>query len=84
MTLGLTLICLNTSPIYPFVQKPFYDKSWILFIWIAETLIYVLLAKIEDLSLQAKYGEEFLNYAIKVPFMFPFFNLNKEKNRKNK
>ena len=79
MTLGLTLICLNTSPIYPFVQEQFYDKSWILFIWIAEALIYVLLAKIEDLSLKAKYGEEFLNYASKVPFMFPFFDLNKEK-----
>ncbi len=81
MTLGLTLICLNTSPIYPFVQELFYDKSWILFIWIAEALIYVLLGKIEDLSLKAKYGEEFLNYVIKVPFMFPFFNLNKEKKR---
>jgi len=81
MTLGLTLICLNTTPIYPFVQEPLYDKSWILFIWIAEALIYVLLAKIEDLSLKAKYGEDFLNYAIKVPFMFPIFNLNKNEKR---
>jgi len=84
MTLGLTLICLNTTPLYPFVQELYYNKSLILFIWIAEALIYVLFAKIEDLSLKAKYGEDFLNYAVKVPFMFPFFNLNKEKDRKDK
>ncbi len=85
MTLGLTLICLNTSPIYPFAQELlYYNKSWILFIWIAEALIYVLFAKIEDLSLKAKYDEKFLDYASKVPFMFPFFNLNKEKDRKDK
>lgn len=84
MTLGLTLICLNTTPIYPFEQDLHHDKSWILFIWIAEALIYVLLAKIEDLSLKAKYGEEFLDYASKVPLMFPIINLNKEKDRKDK
>jgi len=84
MTLGLTLICLNTSPIYPFDQDLYYNKSWILFIWIAEALIYVLFAKIEDLSLKAKYGEDFLNYAIKVPFMFPIFNLNKNEKRGKK
>jgi protein-S-isoprenylcysteine O-methyltransferase Ste14 len=84
MTLGFTITSLETTPVNIIFPREIFKSSWIVYIWIAESIAYILLAKIEDLSLKAKYGEEFLNYVIKVPFMFPFFNLNKEKNRKNK
>ena len=53
--------------------------------WIAEVILYIILAKIEDLSLKAKYGENFLNFAKIVPFMFPVLNLYKDrKDKKSK
>ncbi len=84
MTFGFTITSLETTPVNIIFPHEIFKSSWIVYIWIAEGIAYILLAKIEDLSLKTKYGEEFLNYASKVPFMFPFFNLNKEKNRKNK
>jgi len=84
LTLGFTITSLETTPVNIIFPYEIFKSSWIVYIWIAECIAYIFLAKIEDLSLKAKYGEDFLNYASKVPFMFPFFNLNKEKNRTNK
>ena len=84
MTFGFTITSLETTPVNIIFPSEIFKSSWIVYIWIAEGIAYILLAKIEDLSLKNKYGEAFLKYASKVPFMFPFFNLNKEKNRKNK
>ena len=81
-TFGFTIISLETTPVNIIFPYEIFKSSWIVYIWIAEVIAYIFLAKIEDLSLKAKYSEDFLNYAIKVPFMFPFFNLNKEKKKR--
>jgi len=74
MTFGLTALSLDAYPIHPIYPNEYFNKSWILYIWIVEVLIYTILAKIEDLSLRLKFGDEFIKYANKVPFMFPFLN----------
>ncbi len=77
MTLGMTLVAFQTSPIYDF---PLYnvDGHTILFlIWIGEILAYIFLGKIEELALKAKYGDKYLEYANDVSFMIPFVNVNR-------
>ena len=88
MTFGLTLLSVDSGPLnptYPISSNEFFKRSWILYMWIAEVILYIILAKIEDLSLKAKYGENFLNFAKIVPFMFPVLNLYKDrKDKKSK
>jgi len=84
MTFGLTSLSLDAYPInpfYPLYPIEFFPKSGILFIWIVEVLLYIILAKIEDFSLKNKYGEKYLDYARNVPFMFPFLNIFKERKK---
>ena len=77
MTLGLTLFCLRTTSPISIVPGIMVDYSWIIFIWVAEVILYIMLGKIEDLSLKAKFEGEFLEYVEKVSFMLPFLNLFK-------
>ena len=77
MTLGLTMISLNTSPIFPFANEFSYDYSFLIFIWLIEVIVYIILAKIEDFSLKNKYGIDFLNYQRSVGFMIPFLSFQK-------
>ncbi len=78
MTLGMTLIVFQTSPIFNF-NLNIDGFTYILLIWIGEVLAYIILAKIEDYALKAKYGDEFLDYANTISFMFPFLKLNSNK-----
>jgi len=75
MTFGLTMICLNTSPIFPFIHELSNKLMWVVFIWIIEVLAYLLLAEIEDFYLKSKYNENYLEYKNKVAFMIPFLKL---------
>jgi len=78
MTLGMTLIIFQTSPIFNFDLN--IDGYVLIFlIWIGEVLAYIVLAKIEDYALKAKYGDEFLDYANNVSFMVPFLKLKRIK-----
>lgn len=77
LTLGLTLITFETNPIFNFNIGNFNGFSFILIIWIGEVLAYIILGKIEDIALKAKYGDQFLKYAIEVPFMVPFLKLKR-------
>ena len=77
LTFGLTLVSFQTYPITIFDPFEVSGYTIIFYVWIAEVLAYITLAKIEDIFLKAKYGEKFLEYAFKVPFMFPFLKLNK-------
>ncbi|MFW9946531.1 MAG: methyltransferase family protein [Candidatus Odinarchaeota archaeon] len=79
MTSGMTLVAFQTSPIVDF--NPFNISSYtiILFIWIGEVLVYIILGKIEDIALKSKYRDEYLKYVNSVPFMVPFLRLNKKK-----
>ncbi|MCK4479258.1 MAG: hypothetical protein KAV01_01915 [Candidatus Lokiarchaeota archaeon] len=76
MTFGMTLIVFKTSPIVNFDLS--IDVYIFMFlIWTGEVLAYIILAKIEDYALKAKYGDEFLDYANNVSFMIPFFKIKR-------
>jgi protein-S-isoprenylcysteine O-methyltransferase Ste14 len=79
MTFGMTLVAFETSPIFYFGSGYINGYTLILYIWIGEVLAYLILAKIEDIALKAKYGEEFLDYANNVSFMVPFLKLKRNK-----
>ena len=78
ITFGMTLIVFQTSPIFNF-NLNIDGFTFIFLIWIGEVIAYIILAKIEDYALKAKYGDEFLDYANNVSFMFPFLKLNRNK-----
>ena len=68
MTFGLTALSLNAGVILP---GELFNNAWILYVWVLEVLAYITLAKIEEISMKARYGEEFKDYTKKVPFMIP-------------
>ena len=80
ITLGLTLVTFETSPVFDFDISSLNGYTFIFYIWIGELLAYIFLAKIEEIALKAKYGDEFIEYADNVPFMFPFLKLKRNKN----
>ncbi|MCJ7649043.1 MAG: isoprenylcysteine carboxylmethyltransferase family protein, partial [Candidatus Lokiarchaeota archaeon] len=77
MTLGLTLICFQTFPIIELDLPDLDPYLFIFYIWLAEVLAYIVLGKIEDLALKAKYRDEFIEYKYKVPFIIPFLKLKR-------
>jgi len=79
MTLVLTLLSLNTSPIMPITLNEQVAHIIIVFIWLAEVFVYIILAKIEELYLKSKFGEIYLNYSNKVPFIIPFMKFIRKK-----
>ncbi|GAG87967.1 unnamed protein product, partial [marine sediment metagenome] len=82
MTFGLTLLSLGTSPVMPITLNEQIAHIIIIFIWFGEVLAYIILAKIEELSLKSKFGDIYLKYTNNVPFMIPFLKLKKYKNIK--
>ena len=79
MTLGMTIVVFQTSPIFE-VSIPYENRFSILFfIWIVEVLAYILLGKIEEVALKAKYGDKFLEYRNKVAFIIPFLKFRRNK-----
>lgn len=77
MTFGMTLIAFQTDPVIYF--NPFHLKGYtvIFYTWVGEVLAYIILGKIEEVALKAKYGFEFLEYKNAVSFMFPTVKLKK-------
>ena len=82
MTFGMTLIAFQTSPIFNFNFGYLNAYTVLLYIWIGEVLAYIVLAKIEEIALKAKYGENFLEYAKNVAFMIPFLKIKRYKTEK--
>ncbi len=76
ITFGMTLIVYKTSPIVNF-DLGIDVYAFMFLIWTGEVLAYIILAKIEDYALKAKYGDKFLDYANNVSFMIPFFKLKR-------
>ena len=78
MTFGMTLIVFQTTPVVEY--NPFYlnGHTIILYTWVIEVLAYIILGKIEDIALKAKYGDKFLEYKNTVSFMFPTVKLKKK------
>lgn len=83
MTFGLTLIAFQTSPVFNFDLGDINGYTFLLYIWIGEVFAYIVLGKIEEFALKARCGEQFLNYASEVPFMFPFFKIKRIKIEKD-
>jgi len=77
MTFGMTIIVFQTTPVVDF--NPFHLRGYnvIFYTWIIEVLAYIILGKIEDIALKAKYGEKFIDYRNTVFFMFPTIKLKK-------
>ncbi|MFX1419197.1 MAG: methyltransferase family protein [Promethearchaeota archaeon] len=78
MTFGMTLLVFKTSPIVYFALN-IDVYSFMLLIWVGEVIAYIILAKIEDYALKAKYGDEFLDYVNQVSFMIPFLKIKRNK-----
>ncbi|TFG19795.1 MAG: hypothetical protein EU533_06520 [Promethearchaeota archaeon] len=76
---GLTAISFQTTPIT--ISDPYDRYSYLIvfIIWIVEVLAYITLAKMEEISLKARYGQDFMKYIKKVPFMYPFLRLGKNR-----
>ena len=75
MTLGMTAVAFQTSPIFEFTVSYENRFSILFFIWIGEVLAYILLGKIEEIALKSKYGDEFLEYRNRVAFIIPFLKI---------
>ncbi len=79
MTLGMTIVAFQTSPIFE-ISVPYENRYTILtLIWIVEVVAYIILGKIEDFSLKAKYGDKFLEYKRRVAFIIPFLKIQSNK-----
>ncbi len=83
MTLGMTLVAFQTSPVFEFPVYNVDGHTIIFIVWICEVLAYIFLGKIEELALKAKYGDEFLEYASDVSFMIPFLKVKRNTNEKD-
>ena len=79
ITLGLTLVAFETSPVFNFNLGNLNGYTVIFYIWIGEVIAYIILGKIEDFALKAKYGDEFLDYVNNASFMIPFLKLKRDK-----
>jgi protein-S-isoprenylcysteine O-methyltransferase Ste14 len=73
-------VAFETDPVFNTLPFDLNGYTVIFYIWVGELLAYIVLAKIEEIALKAKYGDEFLEYANEVPFMFPFLKLKRIKN----
>jgi protein-S-isoprenylcysteine O-methyltransferase Ste14 len=79
MTLGMTIVAFQTSPIFE-ISVPYENRFNILiFIWIIEVIAYILLGSIEEIALKAKYGDKFLEYRNRVAFIIPFLKIQGNK-----
>ena len=79
MTLGMTIVAFQTSPIFEFPVSYENRFSMLFLIWIVEVVAYILLGKIEEFALKAKYGDEFLEYRNRVAFIVPFLKIQGNK-----
>ena len=75
LTLGMTLVVFNTSPIINITIPNFNHKAFIFTIWIGQTFAYIFLAKIEEIALKAKYQEVYTEYKNNTPFLLPFIKI---------
>lgn len=78
MTLSLTMISLNTSPVNPFGSDVSIRQEYLVLIWILEASAYVLLAKLEEFWMVKKHGDKYRQYQQSVSFMIPFLKLKRK------
>jgi len=56
----------------------FLNPSQTIGMWFIELFAYILLSHIEELFLSRGYGESFEKYKSQVPFLIPFFKINRK------
>ena len=83
MTFGMTLVVFQTSPIFEFAVSYEIRYGILVLIWIVEVVAYILLGKIEEIALKAKYGIKFLEYRNRVAFLIPFLKFKAIKSKKH-
>ncbi len=81
MTFGMTLMIFQTGPIINF-NINIDGYTFMFLIWIGEVVAYIILAKIEEYALKAKYRDEYIEYVNNVSFMIPFLKFNRNAIRK--
>ena len=77
ITLGMTLVVFQTSPIFSVNVFNFDPYVLIFLFWIGEVIAYIFLAKIEEIALAKKFGAEFNAYKKSVGFMLPLIKLKR-------
>ena len=77
ITLGMTLVAFQTSPIFSINIYNLNPFLLICLFWIGQVLTYILLAKIEEIALVKKFGTEFNDYKKSVGFMLPLIKLKR-------
>ncbi|MGV9142233.1 MAG: methyltransferase family protein, partial [Promethearchaeota archaeon] len=70
-TFGMTLGSIQTVPIPLIFPSWLVSHGTIFLFWILMVLIYIVLAKIEEISMFDPYGLNFLKYKNSVPFFIP-------------
>ena len=56
----------------------FLSPSQTIGVWFIELFAYILLAHIEELFLSGNYGKTYENYKSQVPFLIPFFKIDRK------
>jgi len=83
-TFSLTMISLDTDPVFPFPVQSLFSQNILIWIWIAEVFAYITLAKIEEMDLKKKFESDFVIYKNSTGFILPFLKYNrKEKSDSN-
>ena len=77
ITLGMTLVAFQTSPIFGVNLYNLNPFLLIFLFWIGEVMAYIFLAKIEEIALAKKFGAEFNAYKKSVGFMLPLIKLKR-------
>lgn len=77
MTFGMNLFILDTNPIFPIGPSTTleFETSFILYVWVAQVIAYLILGKIEDWHLTKTFGPSHQQYKESVPFIIPFLRL---------
>ena len=77
LTLGMTLVVFETSPIINLTIPDLNHEVIMISIWIAQVIAYIILAKIEEYALKATYGTAYTDYKKKTAFLVPFVKFKK-------
>ncbi|MFX0011505.1 MAG: methyltransferase family protein [Candidatus Hermodarchaeota archaeon] len=77
ITLGMTLVAFQTSPIFGVNIYNLNPFLLICLFWIGQVFAYIFLAKIEEIALAKKFGAEFNDYKKSVGFMLPLIKLKR-------
>jgi protein-S-isoprenylcysteine O-methyltransferase Ste14 len=72
ITGGVTFFAFRSSPVWVWGEvSTSLPQLLIVVVWILEIVAYLILARIEELHLKSRFGDEHVEYSKSVPFMDP-------------